>query len=175
MDGYRLLKSSMITYLSYRPFLGSSTRPPAYWGPLPPAFLLSPAATQETQQNPGNTCSQLCDALCPGTATCLLLSCLQERMHAPLPTRLHACTHARPPACLHACLSPAHANVCLLICVPVCWPASSCALTICRKPTCRRCSVATGLLLLLLRRLLPVALQVQHTIRLSTQRSDLQY
>ena len=43
MEGYRLLKSSSSTNLSYRPFLGSRTRPPAYWGalrflPPPPAF-----------------------------------------------------------------------------------------------------------------------------------------
>mmetsp|Transcript_31878 Transcript_31878/g.70834 ORF Transcript_31878/g.70834 Transcript_31878/m.70834 type:complete len:253 (+) Transcript_31878:669-1427(+) len=34
MEGYSELKSSRMTILSYRPFLGSRTRPPAYWGPL---------------------------------------------------------------------------------------------------------------------------------------------
>eukprot|EP00955_Chlamydomonas_euryale_P066764 359639-Chlamydomonas_euryale.AAC.5 len=41
MDGYSELKSSSATILSCRPFLGSSTRPPAYCGPLD--FLLPPA------------------------------------------------------------------------------------------------------------------------------------
>jgi len=34
MEGYSELKSSRMVILSYSPFLGSSTRPPAYWGPL---------------------------------------------------------------------------------------------------------------------------------------------
>ena len=58
MEGYRLLKSSSSTNLSYNPFLGSSTRPPAYCGA--PRFLPPPAGTdasyyqsrwaQQTQQ-----------------------------------------------------------------------------------------------------------------------------
>ena len=42
MEGYRELKSSSSTNLSYSPFFGSKTSPPAYWGPL--AFLESAAA-----------------------------------------------------------------------------------------------------------------------------------
>ena len=34
MEGYKLLKSSMMTILSYNPFFGSRTKPPAYCGPL---------------------------------------------------------------------------------------------------------------------------------------------
>lgn len=43
MEGYRLLKSSSSTNLSYRPFLGSRTSPPAYWGAL--RFLPPPPAS----------------------------------------------------------------------------------------------------------------------------------
>ena len=43
MLGYRELKSSSSTMLSCRPLTGSSTRPPAYWGPLRLEAPASPA------------------------------------------------------------------------------------------------------------------------------------
>ena len=51
MDGYKELKSNIKTYLSYKPFFGSRTKPPEYCGPyrprlLSPLFFCSAACTR---------------------------------------------------------------------------------------------------------------------------------
>ena len=42
MDGYKELKSNIKTYLSYKPFFGSRTKPPEYCGPFLSSTSLSP-------------------------------------------------------------------------------------------------------------------------------------